>query len=115
MKRLFVCLVACVGLMESAWAAAPPEAAVQGLYEGVCKDAKGQQKLEARVVAMGRGTYKVFVRQLPGEGKPAKVELDGKTEGQSVGFKGKAGGEAGTPRTPTALSRVLAAKARRWN
>jgi hypothetical protein len=92
MNRLFVCLAACAGLIGSAWAAAPPEAAVQGLYEGVCKDAQGQQKLEARVVAMGRGTYKIFVRQLPGEGKLLKVELDGKADDQTVRFKGKAGG-----------------------
>ena len=92
MNRLFVCLVACVGSVASAWAAAPPEAAVQGLYEGVSKNIKGQQKLEARVVALGRGTYKVFIRQFGGEGKVVKVELDGKADGNVVRFKGTAGG-----------------------
>ena len=91
MCRLTLSLVACVGLVGAAFAAAPQEAAVQGIYEGACKDAKGEQKIEARVVAWGKGTYKVFVRQPLAEGKVAKVELDGKTEGESIRFAGKAG------------------------
>jgi hypothetical protein len=67
--------------------AAPPEADVQGLYEGALKDVK----LEARVVAMGKEAYKIFLRQDLGGGKVAKVELDGKAEGDSVAFKNKGG------------------------
>jgi hypothetical protein len=64
---------------------------VQGLYEGSCKDAKGETKLEARVVAQGKGVYKVFVREVVGEKTTAKAELDGKTEGDAVSFAGKVG------------------------
>jgi len=92
MCRMALSVVACVGLVGAAFAAAPQEAAVQGIYEGACKDAKGEQKFEARVVAWGKETYKVFVRQPLAEGKVAKVELDGKTEGESIRFTGKAGG-----------------------
>jgi len=79
------------GLFARAMAGAPPEAEVQGLYEGTCKGAKGQSKLEARVVAQGDKAYKVYVRQDLGEGKLAKVVLDGKTVGDAVTFAGKAG------------------------
>lgn len=85
-------IVACAGLVGAACAAAPREEAVQGIYEGACKDAKGEHKIEARVVAWGNGTYKVFVRQPLAEGKVAKVELDGKTEGESIRFTARAGG-----------------------
>src|SRR5215471_14094451 len=67
--------------------APPPEAEVQGLYEG----AKGATKLEARVVALGKEAYKVYVRLEISDGKIAKAELDGKTDGEAVSFKGKAG------------------------
>jgi len=92
MCRVVLSFVACVGLVGAAFAAAPKEEAVQGIYEVACKDAKGEHKFEARVVACGKGTYKVFVRQPMAEDKVAKVELDGKTEGESVRFTGKAGG-----------------------
>src|SRR5512142_2519730 len=72
-------------------AAAPPEAEVQGLYEGTGQDATGQFKLEARVVAQGKGTFKVLVRQLLGADKVARVELAGKTVDDTVTFAGKAG------------------------
>ncbi|MBV8881306.1 MAG: DUF1080 domain-containing protein [Planctomycetaceae bacterium] len=68
-------------------AAAPPEAEVQGLYEGALKDGP----FEARVVALGKEAYKIYVRQtLPG-GKVAKAELDGKADGDTVAFKNKGG------------------------
>ena len=67
--------------------AAPPEAEVQGLYEGAVKDVK----FEARVIAMGKDAYKIYVRQDLGGGKVGKVELDGKAEGDAVTFKNKGG------------------------
>src|SRR5688572_3699239 len=67
--------------------AAPPEAEVQGLYEGAVKDVK----FEARVIAMGKDAYKIFLRQDLGGGKVGKVELDGKVEGEAVAFKNKGG------------------------
>ena len=91
MHRLALFIAACVGIAAVAAAAEPPIEAVQGLYEGACKDAKGEHKLEARVVACGKGTYKVFVRQPLAGGKVAKVELDGKVEGNALRFAGKAG------------------------
>jgi hypothetical protein len=63
--------------------AAPPEAEVQGLYEG--------PKLEIRVVAQGKDAYKVYVRQELADGKVGKAELDGKAEGDAVAFKSKEG------------------------
>lgn len=62
----------------------PPEAQVQGLYEGVVKNGRDEFKLEARVVAQGNGTYKVLVRQMLKDNKIAHVELAGKTTGDSV-------------------------------
>ena len=91
MPRLAWFLLACVALAGIAAAAAPLEQDVQGIYEGACKDAKGEHKIEARVVAWGKGTFKVFIRQPLEEGKVAKVDLDGKTDGDAVQFTGKAG------------------------
>jgi hypothetical protein len=68
-------------------AAPPPEAEVQGLYEGAVKDVK----FEARVIAMGKDAYKIFLRQDLGGGKVGKVELEGKAEGDAVAFKNKGG------------------------
>ena len=67
--------------------AAPPEAEVQGLYEGSVKDVK----FEARVIAMGKDAFKIYLRQDLGGGKVGKVELDGKVEGEVVTFKNKGG------------------------
>ena len=89
MYRLASLFLACLGLSGACFAAAPSEAIVQGFYEGACMGDKGEKKFEARVVALGRGTYQVFVRQPLGDGKVAKVELDGKTEGDAVRFVGK--------------------------
>ena len=88
MTRLLACLLVCARVCL---AGAPPEAEVQGLYEGSCKDAKGECKLEARVVAQGKGEYKVFIRQALADGKIANVNCTAKTEGESVAFSGKAG------------------------
>jgi len=78
---------AIIGLFLLLAAAAPPEADVQGLYEGSLKDAK----VEARVVALGKDAYKIYVRQTPADGPVIKAELDGKAEGDTVAFKNKAG------------------------
>lgn len=94
MYRIALLPFAWLGVAGLVLAAAPPEAAVQGLYEGVRKDAQGEHKLEARVVAWGKGTYKVFVREPAPDGKVAKVELDGKAEGDAVRFSGKGGDAA---------------------
>ena len=96
MHRLALLVVTCVGLVNAASAAVPPQEIVQGLYQGSCKGAKGEEKIEARVVAWGHGTYKVFVRQSLAEGKIAKIELDGKPDGDAIRFTGKSGSAAWT-------------------
>jgi len=77
-------------------AALPPEAEVQGLYEGVGKNAGVEYKLEARVVAQGNGNYKVLLRQFAPDGKLSRIELAGKTAGDAITFSGKAGAEEWT-------------------
>ena len=91
MHRLTAIGVACLGLAGAAFAAAPAEETVQGLYEGAVKAAMGEQKFEARVVACGKGVFKVFIREPAPDGKVTKIELDGKIEGDAVKFAGKAG------------------------
>src|SRR5882672_4993109 len=78
---------ALIGLTLLLTAAAPPEAEVQGLYEGTLKDVK----VEARVIALGKDAYKIYIRQALADGKVGKVELDGKAEGDAVNFKTKGG------------------------
>jgi hypothetical protein len=73
----------------AAMAAGPAVQDVQGLYEGTRTDSGGAHKFEARVVALGKGAYKVFIREAGAAGAVAKVELDGKTEGEAVTFAGK--------------------------
>ena len=92
MQRLILLVIVWLAAVGLACAAAPPVESVQGIYEGVAKVAGGEHKVEARVVAWGHGTYKVYVRQLLGEGKVAKVELDGKSAGDALRFSGKAEG-----------------------
>ena len=91
MSRLSLLLVACLALTGAAFAAAPPEEVVQGLYEGTVKTGAGEQKAEARLVACGKGTYKLFVRLQVTAKTVGKIEFDGKTEGEGLAFKGKAG------------------------
>jgi len=91
MAQRFAAFLAGVALMGAAWAGAPADIQVQGLYEGTGKDAQGECKLEVRVVAQGNGNYKVFVRRMIGEDKIARAELAGKTAGDSVSFAGQAG------------------------
>jgi len=91
MRQALLCVLALVLTAGLALAGAPKEAEVQGLYEGTWKDAKGEGKIEARVAAMGKETYKVFVREGIGETGKAAAELDGQTEGETVTIAGKAG------------------------
>ncbi|MCX5655617.1 MAG: DUF1080 domain-containing protein [Planctomycetota bacterium] len=91
MRRVLAFVVACLGLAGAAIAAAPTDEAVQGLYEGTVKAAAGEQKVEARVVACGKGTYKAFLRLQVTARPVGKIELDGKAEGGGVTFTGKAG------------------------
>jgi hypothetical protein len=76
-----------IGWMLVLAAVAPPEAEVQGLYEGTLKDLA----FEARVVAQGKDAYKVYVREKLADGKFGKVELEGKADGDAVAFKNKGG------------------------
>jgi hypothetical protein len=66
--------------------AALDEAAVQGLYEGTYFG----EKAEARVVATGKGAFKVYVR-VTALSAIQKTELDGKLEGDGATFSGKSG------------------------
>jgi hypothetical protein len=91
MLRMLSLAVACLGLAGVTLAAAPSDEVVQGIYEGICKDASGEQKVEARIVACGKGTYKAFLRLQVTPRVVGKIELDGKVEGDAVAFKGKAG------------------------
>ncbi|HUT35262.1 MAG TPA: DUF1080 domain-containing protein [Planctomycetota bacterium] len=91
MRCWLVCGAAFLALAAVAWAGAPPDVEVQGLYEGACKDAKGECKLEARVVAQGKGAFKVFIRQTLADGKIANVNGAASAEGDSVAFTAKAG------------------------
>jgi hypothetical protein len=92
MHRLVLLVIVWLAVVGLARAAAPPIESVQGIYEGIAKAAGGEHNVEARVVAWGHGTYKVYVRQSLGEGKVAKVELDGKLAGDTLRFSGKAQG-----------------------
>ncbi len=90
MCRLISLVVALLVISAAAIAAAPAVQDVQGLYEGTRKDSSGQHKFEARVVALGKGAYKVFIREAGAEGAAVtKSELDGKAEGEAVTFTGK--------------------------
>jgi hypothetical protein len=92
MHRLTWFVVIGFALAGAALAALPPEADIQGLYEGACKDAKGEQKLEARLVDCGKGAFKAFIRKVGADGKTMKAaELDGKVEADALKFAGKAG------------------------
>jgi hypothetical protein len=101
MRTRFLAIVGVVSLVAAAasgaaWAAAPAEAEVQGLYEGTATDAAVTFKLEVRVVAQGGGNYNVFVRQFRGEGDVARVELLAKSAGDTFTLTGKAGEAEGS-------------------
>jgi hypothetical protein len=86
---LSLCVAGLIG-GNSLLAAPPPEAEVQGLYEGTGKDGTGEFKLEVRVVGQGKGTFKVLARQSR-RADLTRVELTGKTAGDAVTFAGRAG------------------------
>ena len=52
----------------------PTEESVQGLYEGSWKDAAGSADTEVRVVAMGKGTFKLLARRKL-DGKIVRAEV----------------------------------------
>ena len=87
-KALWMLTLVWVGaLAATAWAGAPKEIDVQGLYQGTWQDGGKEGKLEARIVAMGDRNYKILALQHEGAERKA-VELDGKTVGDAVTFLG---------------------------
>ena len=93
MRRAVAFLAAWVGISAFSAAEAPRIETVQGFYEGTITDAGGQHKAEARLVALGKGNYKLLIRQSAAEGKVTKIELAGKTSGEEIQFAGKAAGQ----------------------
>lgn len=79
-----------IHLLLAALLAAPDEAAVQGLYEGRVRETKA----EARVVALGKNTFKVYGRVSTGDRTASKFELEGKLDGETAVFAGKSGESA---------------------
>jgi len=73
----------------------PNEEEVQGLYEGSWKDAAGSTDTEVRVVAMGKGTYRLLARRKL-DGKVVRTEFEGQTDKESGGvtFAGAIGDAA---------------------
>ena len=92
MQRLFLLVIVWLAMVGLACAAVPPIESTPGHLRRPREDGGRRAKVEARVVAWGHGTYKVYVRQSLGEGKVAKVELDGKPAGDTLRFSGKAEG-----------------------
>ncbi|MFO0930820.1 MAG: DUF1080 domain-containing protein [Gemmataceae bacterium] len=70
------------------------EESIQGLYEGATVSGDTRTPCEARVVAAGRDTYKLFLRPCQASEKGPKVDLDGKGEEKGARFAGKSGEEA---------------------
>lgn len=112
MSRITAVLTAGLFLIATAHAAPPKVEDVQGLYEGTLKDAK----VEARLVATGKGTFKLLIRQPAGDGKTSKIALDGKFEGDEVKFTGQGASAAWAnaavtgncgPDAPLALKRIV--------
>ena len=60
----------------------PPEEIVQGLYLGTWKDVAGSTETEVRVVAVGRGKFKLLARREL-KGGIVRAELDGATDKKS--------------------------------
>ncbi len=80
-------------LASFAIAKPPTEESVQGLYEGSWKDATGSADAEVRIVAMGKGTFKLLARRKL-DGKIVRAEIDGKTDAKSgsITFAGSIAG-----------------------
>jgi len=75
-------------------AAPPQEAAVQGLYEGVWKDAGGSLPAEVRIVALGNKKFALMARRKLPDGTIERAEIPGKIDGEQVAFAGEMGGAA---------------------
>ncbi len=82
MHRLAWLVVACVACAGVAAAAVEIDKA-QGLYEGTV----GDQKAEARLVAVKEG-FKLLIRPLDKQSTAPKIELAGKVEGDSIVLSG---------------------------
>ncbi len=82
MHRLAWLVVACVACAGVAAAAVEIDKA-QGLYEGTV----GDQKAEARLVAVKEG-FKLLIRPLDKDSTAPKIELNGKVEGDSIVLSG---------------------------
>ena len=80
-------------LASFAIAKPPTEESVQGLYEGSWKDSTGSTDAEVRIVAMGKGTFKLLARRKL-DGKIVRAEIDGKTDAKSgsITFAGSIAG-----------------------
>ena len=87
-------LAAVAAFGPGAASAALVEADVQGLYEGTGRDAAGDFRIDARVVAQGNGNYNVFVRQIREGGKITRAELKGTTADDAMTVAGKSAGGA---------------------
>ena len=75
-----------------ALAAPPEEAVVQGLYEGVWKDAAGSLPAEVRVVALGDKKFALMARRKLADGTIDRAEIPGKIDGEQVAFAGEMSG-----------------------
>jgi len=75
-----------------ALAAPPEEAVVQGLYEGVWKDAAGSLPAEVRVVALGDKKFALMARRKLADATIDRAEIPGKIDGEQVAFAGEMGG-----------------------
>lgn len=91
MSSFPISLIFALVLTSLATAEPPGEGAVQGLYEGKWNGAEA----EVRVVALGKGTYRLMARREAG-GEVKRGEVDGRTDKESgaVTF-GEAAWEAG--------------------
>jgi len=90
MSRLASLFVVHLALVSLAFAQAPRQETVQGLYEGAATAGQSQLKLEARLVALANNNYKLLIRQTQPDGKIAKIELAGKVDADTLRFAPKA-------------------------
>jgi hypothetical protein len=74
-----------------AFAGAPDEAAVQGMYKGTWRAGNETGTVQARVVALGNREYMVLAEWPEEDGKVGKSELKGKLEGDETTFQEKGG------------------------
>ena len=89
MRYLLLVLALQLSFVAAAFAEAPLDTAVQGLYVGSSKSAGSEHEIEARVVAIGKGKYKVLLRQKGAERKVEKIELALVTEAEALHITGK--------------------------